>query len=48
LKCPEGIKENEPLLCCYKGIGEDLKALKLEGWVREIKVKKEIVLFPID
>jgi len=34
---PEGIKENEDLKVCYRGLEEDLLQLKNEGWIRVIK-----------
>jgi hypothetical protein len=47
---PEGIKEDDDLKVCYRGLEEDLAQLKSEGWVRVIKFQrdKEIVLFPIN
>mgnify|MGYP001806872219 CR=1 FL=1 len=44
-----GIKENENLMVCYRGLEDDLAALKAEGWVKSIITnKKEMVLFPTD
>lgn len=47
---PEGIKEDDDLKVCYKGLEKDLKELKQEGWIREIIIKsqKDIVLFPLN
>lgn len=47
---PEGIKEDENLKVCYRGLEEDLQDLKNDGWVRVIKYQrdKEIVLYPIN
>lgn len=45
---PDGIKEDEDLKVCYKGLEEDLQELKNEGWVRIIKSNKDFVLFPLN
>ena len=37
LNNPEGIKEDDDLRVCYKGLEEDLQDLKNDGWIRVIK-----------
>lgn len=37
LNHPEGVKEDEDLRVCYKGLEEDLQNLKNEGWIRELR-----------
>jgi hypothetical protein len=44
----EGIKEDEDLRVCYKGLEQDLELLKSEGWIRVITSQKELVLFPVN
>ena len=49
LSHPKGLKEEQKLRVCYRGLEQDLEQLKAEGWVRSIITnKKEIVLFPIN
>eukprot|EP00347_Sterkiella_histriomuscorum_P011336 403372843 len=50
LNNPEGIKEDDDLRVCYKGLEEDLQELKNNGWIRVIKFQrdKQIVLFPVN
>ena len=46
---PNGLKEEQKLSVCYRGLESDLEQLKQEGWVRAIITnKKDIVLFPIN
>ena len=46
---PNGLKEEQKLRVCYRGLEQDLEQLKQEGWVRSITTgRKEIVLFPIN
>ncbi|CDW74677.1 UNKNOWN [Stylonychia lemnae] len=45
---PEGIREDDDLRECYRGLEEDLEDLKNLGWVRVVKVQRDQILFPIN